>query len=258
MRYVFIIITIIALVIGLIVKAFESYQSSKEGGTKAERKGKAGEAEVNRIARIRIEEGDQIINDVIIPGSNGRTSQIDHIIVSTKGVVVIETKALSGRIYGSDTQEHWTQVLAYGKEKHRFYSPVSQNETHIRRLKRLLKNYDVPFYNVVVFTEADISEVDSKHVFTEQNFIRFLKSLYKAETSLDTVQEIADLIRYYKENPIETNEEHAAKIKEANRNIEEGRCPSCGAELVLRKSKDGSFFYGCSNYPRCKYTKNIR
>jgi DNA topoisomerase-1 len=31
-------------------------------------------------------------------------------------------------------------------------------------------------------------------------------------------------------------------------------CPECGAgELVVKKSKRGTF-YGCSNYPSCKFT----
>ena len=38
-------------------------------------------------------------------------------------------------------------------------------------------------------------------------------------------------------------------------------CPNCGGDLVLRTAKKGanigSQFYGCSNYPNCKYTRNI-
>ncbi|MDR2100881.1 MAG: topoisomerase DNA-binding C4 zinc finger domain-containing protein, partial [Campylobacteraceae bacterium] len=34
------------------------------------------------------------------------------------------------------------------------------------------------------------------------------------------------------------------------------KCPECGSELVLRKGKFGEFV-ACSNYPKCKYTKNI-
>lgn len=33
-------------------------------------------------------------------------------------------------------------------------------------------------------------------------------------------------------------------------------CPQCGAPLVIRWSKNGKF-YGCSNFPRCKFTKPI-
>ena len=38
-------------------------------------------------------------------------------------------------------------------------------------------------------------------------------------------------------------------------------CPLCGSELVLRKAKRGEYvgesFYGCSNYPKCKYIRKI-
>ena len=33
-------------------------------------------------------------------------------------------------------------------------------------------------------------------------------------------------------------------------------CPKCGMKMMLRKSKYGTF-YGCSQYPNCKATKNI-
>lgn len=32
-------------------------------------------------------------------------------------------------------------------------------------------------------------------------------------------------------------------------------CPECGHELVRRKSRYGTTFVGCSNYPKCKYIK---
>jgi DNA topoisomerase-1 len=34
------------------------------------------------------------------------------------------------------------------------------------------------------------------------------------------------------------------------------KCPECGSELLLRKGRFGEFI-ACSNYPKCKYTKNI-
>lgn len=37
----------------------------------------------------------------------------------------------------------------------------------------------------------------------------------------------------------------------------EQSCPSCGGVLVLRKGKFG-MFYGCSGYPACRYTRNVR
>lgn len=34
------------------------------------------------------------------------------------------------------------------------------------------------------------------------------------------------------------------------------KCPKCGGKLIVRNGKYGSF-YGCSNYPKCKYTRDI-
>jgi predicted RNA-binding Zn-ribbon protein involved in translation (DUF1610 family) len=34
-------------------------------------------------------------------------------------------------------------------------------------------------------------------------------------------------------------------------------CEKCGAKLILRKGKYGEF-YGCSNFPECKFTKNVK
>ncbi|MCX7904974.1 MAG: topoisomerase DNA-binding C4 zinc finger domain-containing protein, partial [Caloramator sp.] len=30
-------------------------------------------------------------------------------------------------------------------------------------------------------------------------------------------------------------------------------CPICGNKIIVRKSKSGKMFYGCSNYPECKF-----
>ena len=38
--------------------------------------------------------------------------------------------------------------------------------------------------------------------------------------------------------------------------IQQGICPKCGCSLVLRSGKYGDFF-GCSNYPKCRFTKPI-
>jgi len=55
-----------------------------------------------------------------------------------------------------------------------------------------------------------------------------------------------------------SNAENAnpADGKEANSLFSEDdqSCPECGAELKLRQGKNGSF-YGCTNYPSCRFTK---
>ena len=38
--------------------------------------------------------------------------------------------------------------------------------------------------------------------------------------------------------------------------IRQNKCPNCGGVLSIRKGKYGSF-YGCINYPSCRFTKNM-
>ena len=47
-----------------------------------------------------------------------------------------------------------------------------------------------------------------------------------------------------------TDQKYISKLQENN------LCPLCGAILKERDGKYGKF-YGCSNYPNCKYTKKI-
>ena len=63
---------------------------------------------------------------MIIADNEGHTSQIDHIFIHPTGIYVIETKNSTGRIYGSEGDQEWTQVLHYGKKKYKMYNPLKQ------------------------------------------------------------------------------------------------------------------------------------
>lgn len=220
-------------------------------------KGRMGEGRVNSVLEsLSKTYGGCFIHDVIIPGENGKTSQIDHVYVCSRGVFVIETKNYTGRIYGSDEQKQWTQVLAYGNTKNKLYNPVKQNWTHIHRLQDVLPE-KVDMVNVVVFVQGNIEYIDSPHVYD----LRGLKQLVaESEEIYDNEKDetIAKAILAFKENPVSTSKVHIASIKEKQRGIREGVCPRCGGELVLRTSKkDGREFIGCSNYPKCKFTKDV-
>ncbi|MDY2829514.1 MAG: nuclease-related domain-containing protein [Sodaliphilus sp.] len=93
-----------------------------------------------------------VFNDLLFE-SNGRSTQIDHVVVSPYGVFVIETKGYKGWIFGSEDSEYWTQTIY--KSKHQFYNPIKQNEGHVRFLRYLLKNaIEIPFVPIVVFNNA--------------------------------------------------------------------------------------------------------
>jgi hypothetical protein len=93
-----------------------------------------------------------IFHDLYVKRQNGTFSQIDVVAITTVGLVVFEVKDYSGWLFGKGYQEQWTQVLAYGRRKYRFYNPVLQNQGHIKALRKAigLSEY-VPIYSIIVF-----------------------------------------------------------------------------------------------------------
>lgn len=93
-----------------------------------------------------------IFHDLYLRKNNGHFSQIDLVVATKVGIIVFEVKNYSGWIFGAGHQQQWTQVLAYGKQKYRFYNPILQNKNHVEDLKKSIKQFEnIPFYSVVVF-----------------------------------------------------------------------------------------------------------
>ena len=218
-------------------------------------KGKRGEKQVSKVLnRLAKKYDGYVINDVIIPGEGDKTSQIDHVFLSRSGFFVIETKNYAGYIYGAENQQQWTQVLAYGKKRCSFYNPIKQNQTHIVRLNKLTDEHNF-FKSIVVFTNGNISHVSGGNVCTIRKLAKTIENSANSSISEIVVNEVYSIINGYKLNPIKTNKEHVKEIKQMAKDIDNNICPRCGGKLVLRTSRDGRQFYGCSNYPRCTFIK---
>lgn len=63
--------------------------------------------------------------------------------------------------------------------------------------------------------------------------------------------ELSDFNLSYEERNKKYN---LSEKKEKRIKIQKGICPQCGNKLVVRESAYGKF-YGCTNYPRCNFTK---
>lgn len=93
-----------------------------------------------------------IFHDLYIKKAGNQYCQIDLVVATKVGIIVLEIKKYNGWIFGYANQNHWTQVLAYGREKYRFYNPILQNKKHIEDLRKQLPQFqNVPFYSVIVF-----------------------------------------------------------------------------------------------------------
>ena len=91
-----------------------------------------------------------IFHDLYIKKRDGTYSQVDIVVLTEVGVIVVEVKDFSGWIFGFGNNVKWVHFL--GKMKYSFYNPIFQNEGHIRSLKnQLVENCNIPFYSLIIF-----------------------------------------------------------------------------------------------------------
>lgn len=234
-------------------------------------KGKRGEARVHDVI-MQLPDEYHVLDDVVFLTSKG-TTQIDHIVVSKYGVFAIETKNYRGDIYGDDDRLEWKQVIVtdvtYSKKwwktytyvtKNNFYNPVKQAVGHVYRIKEHLKEW--PYLKVipiVVFTgEAVLQNVKSQnHVINDYDLLSTILSYKTAYLTDEDVKKVAARLAQKDVRELVDDKTHVRNVKAAkydtDRKIASGICPKCGGSLVRRHGKFG-YFYGCSNYPKCKFT----
>jgi len=102
-----------------------------------------------------------IYHDLMVQSSNGKTTQIDIVVATDVGLIVIEVKDFTGWVFGKGNQDYWTQVSGYGKYRNRFYNPFKQNEGHIHALRGLSSQMaTLPMYSLVVFAgDCELKDV---------------------------------------------------------------------------------------------------
>ena len=215
-------------------------------------KGKVGEAKVDRKLNPLIfgKTEHRQINNLILIDSNNKTHQIDHIEIRENGIFCIETKNYIGWIFGSKTQEKWTQTL-YTGEKHQFYNPIKQNKSHIYHLSQALdKKYRIN--SVIVMVNDNADKIDCDYVVNLCDLKSYLRGFNNGVYySIEEMDEIYNKLLSINNIKI-SNKAHVENIKKTQDEIKEGICPRCGGKLVERSGKYGNFT-GCSNYPTCKF-----
>lgn len=83
-----------------------------------------------------------------------------------------------------------------------------------------------------------------------------MEKIQKGKKTKDTVvNDSRKMLGEVLEELQENKKQVGKKIKEALKETETiDKCPECNGELVIRRSRKGSRFIGCSGYPKCKKT----
>lgn len=226
---------------------------------RAKIKGIIGEKIIAQQLEKVILEGYKILNDILIQTKNG-TAQIDHIVISPYGLLVIETKNYKGWIYGREESEYWTQVIYKGKFK--FLNPIKQNWGHICALREALPEIkEVPIYSIIVMAGSakikTMHDIHTKVIYPDMLYETILNHRGIQQLRGDDVEKIYSTLKSISIIDKELRAGHITQVKKVidkkNKNSIDKKCPYCGSDLVRRKGQYGNF-WGCSTYPKCRYT----
>lgn len=228
-------------------------------------KGRVGEAYVNRILEKLNNEEYKTFHDVYVPNKDGGITQVDHIVTSPYGIFVIETKHYKGWIFGKEDQKYWTQVIYKRKEK--LFNPIWQNFGHLSALKAYADIEENKIHSIIAFSNnSTLKFVDNFKKARVIQFHELLQVINGYSRPVFTNQQlqavnskIGKLLLVDRKEKINIKKDHIETIKRKKRVSTTGSntgCPKCGGNLVMRKGKFGSF-QGCSNYPKCRYTREV-
>jgi hypothetical protein len=101
-----------------------------------------------RVTGILNAQSSSVLSDFILPGAFGGLTRIDHAILTSGGIICIQTKHYNGIIFGDSDEPQWTNVD--GAQRRKFLNPLIQNEGRGKALQKAVPS--VPVANLVVFT----------------------------------------------------------------------------------------------------------
>ena len=95
------------------------------------------------------------VQDVLLPDGMGGQIQVEHLLLTGNGLLVIDVKAFEGTIFASERMAEWTVIGRNGRFT--FPNPLGTLYDRVAALKQLVR--DVPVTGLVLFGErADFSK----------------------------------------------------------------------------------------------------
>ena len=211
-----IILWAVAVVIILAVLLYVVIKRKREKAKNAA-KGRRGEAAVaGKLRSICRSKGFALLNNVYLPLYD-TTTQLDHIVVGPFGILVVETKADQGEIYGSPKDENWVQVIGDARNKH--YNPLKQNKTHCDNLRHNLKKknlYVVKIESLVVYAAKNVQlyTTGNAPVVTMKQLKKFFRLPLFGENNKVDVDKVVDTINEIRVKDKRTIAAHVAGVKQ--------------------------------------------
>ena len=104
--------------------------------------------DARRVARVTSGAADYLRN-VLVPDGNGGDYHLDFVLLTSRGVVIIDMRDIIGNVFGGDQMTDWT--LIEGARRTTFVNPQSGLYDRIASVKAIA--VDTPVEGRIVFTK---------------------------------------------------------------------------------------------------------
>ena len=158
-------------------------------------KGLLGESLTELLINSQIDIYKKVIRDIRIPTENGKTTQIDNLLITTKGIFVIENKNWNA-VIKNDINGYWYEI-ANGKRYDSYKNPIEQNRYHIENLKKVLgKDNNNLFYSIIVLGYNAIKDLD---INEEKENVKIVYIYDLVNTIIDMLLNTDDILLSHEE-----------------------------------------------------------
>lgn len=150
-----------------------------------------------------------VFNDLLLRKGDGRTAQIDHVVISPYGIFVIETKFRHGTIDGYPNAKTWKQHI--GRSRHTFENPCHQNAIHVRTIAEHLPFVQASsIRSLVVFPDEAQLHIHggTQEVFHANELLRAIRR--------ERTHVVADAILHKAKKGLESDDIDGARARRAH------------------------------------------
>ena len=133
---------------------------------------------VNLLSRIYNAVSVEILRDIQIADGLGGLIQIDFLLLTARGLVVLDIKEVRGVVFGADEIDEWT--VMHQNQRLSFTNPQHTLDYRLVAVRQLVRNLPV-FGHILFPNEAEFGKGKPKYVILPDEFIE----LYQKPDTLE-------------------------------------------------------------------------
>jgi hypothetical protein len=122
----------------------------------------------NRLQRVLDEIAYDRVDGVLIPNGDEGEIQIDHLLLTSRGLLIVEIKDVAGTVFGSDKMEKWTVIS--NETRFTFSNPQPAMYDRIAAVRHIVRQVPVEgrlvFLDEAEFTKGVpdmVADIDQLH-----------------------------------------------------------------------------------------------